>query len=219
MTLSNKLSNRSSKGTARLRRSQVLPQPLFKKWAGWAQCSDSDALLLACFYVGDNSNMTLYVDDHTCFTLLTFRSIPRADESSCKCLSQTSGPVFLRPLRAERNQAPPRYVYMCGEKYLTGATEWGHLGVWERRRRVRDTIWLETFVDALPRTHVLASQSNIVPSQSNIVPSQSNIVSSRSLMSSSQSLMSSSQSLMSSLQSLMSLPRSLMSSSQSDIRF
>src|SRR6266436_7066174 len=73
MTLSNKLSNRSSKGTARLRKSQVLPQPLFKKWAGWAPCCYSDDLLLACVYVGDNSNMTLCVDDHTCFTILTLR--------------------------------------------------------------------------------------------------------------------------------------------------
>src|SRR6267143_7174010 len=93
MTLSNKLSNRSSKGTARLRRSQVLPQPLFKKWAGWAQCSDSDALLLACVYVGDNSNMTLYVDDHTCFTLLTFRY---------KFLAPTNLPASAFPRLADR---------------------------------------------------------------------------------------------------------------------
>src|SRR5882724_3190288 len=123
MTLSNKLSNRSSKGTARLRRSQVLQQPLFKKWAGWASCSDSDDLLLACVYVGDNSNMTLYVDDHTCFTLLTFRynSSRRRIFLQVPFPDQRTG--ISATMRAERNQAPPRYVHICGEKYLTGATE------------------------------------------------------------------------------------------------
>src|SRR4030095_782821 len=33
-----------------------------------------------------------------------------------------------------------RYLCPCGEKYLTGATEWDHLGQWERRRRFRQTI-------------------------------------------------------------------------------
>jgi hypothetical protein len=37
---------------------------------------------------------------------------------------------------------PERYVCPCGEKYLTGAIEWDHLGDSERRRRVRDTIGL-----------------------------------------------------------------------------
>jgi hypothetical protein len=31
---------------------------------------------------------------------------------------------------------PERFECLCGQKYLTGATEWDHLGDWERRRRL-----------------------------------------------------------------------------------
>jgi len=37
---------------------------------------------------------------------------------------------------------PERYLCRCGQKYLTGATEWDHLGDWERRRRVGQTFGL-----------------------------------------------------------------------------
>jgi len=33
---------------------------------------------------------------------------------------------------------PERYICECGQKYLTGATEWDHLGDAERRKRVWD---------------------------------------------------------------------------------
>jgi hypothetical protein len=35
---------------------------------------------------------------------------------------------------------PERYQCLCGQQYLTGAREWDHLGVWERRRRVEHTL-------------------------------------------------------------------------------
>jgi hypothetical protein len=34
---------------------------------------------------------------------------------------------------------PQRYTCRCGQRWLTGAVEWDHLGDWERRRRIRDT--------------------------------------------------------------------------------
>jgi hypothetical protein len=37
---------------------------------------------------------------------------------------------------------PNRYECLCGQRCLTGATEWDHLGEWERRRRSRETLWL-----------------------------------------------------------------------------
>src|SRR6266850_6609665 len=158
MTLSNKLSNRSSKGTARLRKSQVLPQPLFKKWAGWAPCSDSDALLLACVYVGDNSNMTLYVDDHTCFTLLTFwyNSSRRRIFLKVPFPDQRTG---ISANHCGRNVTKHRRdTYISAVRSTSRVPPNGTIWVFGRnRRRVRDTIWLETFVDALPPTHVLAS--------------------------------------------------------------
>lgn len=35
---------------------------------------------------------------------------------------------------------PQRYRCRCGQSWLSGAVEWDHLGDWERRRRVRDTL-------------------------------------------------------------------------------
>lgn len=40
---------------------------------------------------------------------------------------------------------PERVRCSCGLMYLTGATEWDHLGDWERKRRVRDTFGLGIF--------------------------------------------------------------------------
>src|SRR5712691_3427119 len=37
---------------------------------------------------------------------------------------------------------PERYRCRCGQTYLTGATEWDHLGDWERKRRVSQTTGL-----------------------------------------------------------------------------
>jgi hypothetical protein len=37
---------------------------------------------------------------------------------------------------------PQRYICRCGQRWLSGAVEWDHLGGWERRRRVRDTLAL-----------------------------------------------------------------------------
>ena len=37
---------------------------------------------------------------------------------------------------------PQRYVCRCRKKWLSGAVEWDHLGDWERKRRIRDTVLL-----------------------------------------------------------------------------
>jgi len=37
---------------------------------------------------------------------------------------------------------PNRYECACGQKYLAGATEWDHLGEWERRNRTKQTLGL-----------------------------------------------------------------------------
>ena len=41
------------------------------------------------------------------------------------------------------------YFCACGQRYLTGATEWDHLGNWERRRRVRNTLTLGFFLSLI----------------------------------------------------------------------
>lgn len=43
---------------------------------------------------------------------------------------------------------PQRYVCRCGKNWLSGAVEWDHLGTWERRRRIRDTILLSVLFSA-----------------------------------------------------------------------
>lgn len=42
-----------------------------------------------------------------------------------------------------------RYKCLCGQRYLTGATEWDHFSDWERSRRVRDTLGLGILVSAM----------------------------------------------------------------------
>jgi DNA-directed RNA polymerase subunit RPC12/RpoP len=42
-----------------------------------------------------------------------------------------------------------RYACSCGQKYLTGATEWDHLGGHGRKRRVRDTFGLGVLFSAM----------------------------------------------------------------------
>jgi hypothetical protein len=44
---------------------------------------------------------------------------------------------------------PERYLCRCGQKYLTGAIEWDHLGEWERANRVRETFVLGVVFSAM----------------------------------------------------------------------
>jgi hypothetical protein len=44
---------------------------------------------------------------------------------------------------------PERYACSCGQKYLTGATEWDHFGERERKHRVRDTFGLGVLFSAM----------------------------------------------------------------------
>lgn len=53
-------------------------------------------------------------------------------------LSHTSAPI-----------GPERYKCLCGRKYLTGATEWDHLGDWERSKRGGDAIGIGILLSAI----------------------------------------------------------------------
>lgn len=44
---------------------------------------------------------------------------------------------------------PERFKCECGQKYVTGATEWDHFGEHERRRRFRDTFGLGILFSAV----------------------------------------------------------------------
>jgi len=44
---------------------------------------------------------------------------------------------------------PDKYVCRCGEKYLTGATEWDYFSERERRKRVGDTFGLGLVFSAM----------------------------------------------------------------------
>jgi hypothetical protein len=56
-----------------------------------------------------------------------------------------------RPGRAHvwAPMGPERYLCLCGQRYLTGATEWDHLSDWERNRRVKDTLGLGVLFSAM----------------------------------------------------------------------
>jgi hypothetical protein len=74
----------------------------------------------------------------------------RADIYVCdKCGRDIS--KHFRPGRAHvwTPMGPERVRRVCGQKYLTGATEWDHLGDWERNRRVRGTLGLGVFFSAM----------------------------------------------------------------------
>jgi hypothetical protein len=67
----------------------------------------------------------------------------RADAYMCdKCGRDIT--KYFRPGRAHvwAPMGPERFQCRCGQKYLTGAAEWDHLGDWERSRRVRGTFGL-----------------------------------------------------------------------------
>jgi hypothetical protein len=44
---------------------------------------------------------------------------------------------------------PETYVCICGQRYLTGATEWDHLGDHERSRRVGKTLGVGAVISAM----------------------------------------------------------------------
>lgn len=58
---------------------------------------------------------------------------------------------YLRPGRAHvwKPMGRERFQCVCGRKYLTGATEWDHLGDWERRNRISQTVGLGIMFSAL----------------------------------------------------------------------
>jgi hypothetical protein len=58
---------------------------------------------------------------------------------------------YLHPGRAHvwRAMGPERFQCTCGRIYLTGATEWDHLGDWERRNRISQTIGLGILFSAM----------------------------------------------------------------------
>jgi hypothetical protein len=58
---------------------------------------------------------------------------------------------YLRPGQAHvwKPMGPERYLCDCGQKYLTGATEWDHLGDWERKNRIRQTLGIGIFFSVL----------------------------------------------------------------------
>jgi hypothetical protein len=56
-----------------------------------------------------------------------------------------------RPGRAHvwAPMGPERFLCRCGQRYLTGATEWDHFSDWERNRRVKDTLGLGALFSAM----------------------------------------------------------------------
>ena len=74
----------------------------------------------------------------------------RADVYTCdKCGWDIT--KHFHPVRAHvwAAMGPDKYVCRCGEKYLTGATEWDYFSERERRKRVGDTFGLGLVFSAM----------------------------------------------------------------------
>ena len=74
----------------------------------------------------------------------------RADVYACdKCRRDIT--KHFRPGRAHvwAPMGPERFLCLCGQRYLTGATEWDHFSDWERNRRVKDTLGLGVLFSAM----------------------------------------------------------------------
>jgi hypothetical protein len=48
-----------------------------------------------------------------------------------------------------RTMGPERYQCLCGQKYLTGATEWVHFSDWERKNRIGGTLLIGFLISLL----------------------------------------------------------------------
>jgi hypothetical protein len=55
------------------------------------------------------------------------------------CKTDITSHLFPGKSHTWRAMGPERYTCACGRKYLTGAVEWDHLSVWERRSRAVQT--------------------------------------------------------------------------------
>jgi len=74
----------------------------------------------------------------------------RADAYVCDKCERDITSKF-RPVHAHVRTPVGRETYscVCGERYLTGATEWDHLGDYERSRRVGETLGLGALISAM----------------------------------------------------------------------
>jgi len=74
----------------------------------------------------------------------------RADEYFCENCGRDVT-KYLHPMRAHVSvpMGPERYLCPCGQKWLTGATEWDHFGGRERRKRTVGILFLSLFLSTL----------------------------------------------------------------------
>jgi hypothetical protein len=74
----------------------------------------------------------------------------RADVYICdKCARDVTKHFRLRQSHSWTPMGPTRFVCRCGQRYLTGAIEWDHLGLSERHRRVWQTLVLGIFLSGV----------------------------------------------------------------------
>jgi ABC-type nickel/cobalt efflux system permease component RcnA len=90
------------------------------------------------------------------FLIRAVRTLPassfpeRADVYVCdKCARDVTKHFRLRQSHSWTPMGPTRFVCRCGQRYLTGAVEWDHLGSSERHRRVWQTLWLGVLLSGM----------------------------------------------------------------------
>jgi hypothetical protein len=94
--------------------------------------------------------LTLNINARQVVTLPASAFPSRADAYICdRC-----GRDLTKEFRAGQSHVwaplgPETYVCICGQRYLTGATEWDHLGDHERSRRVGETLGVGALISAM----------------------------------------------------------------------
>jgi hypothetical protein len=74
----------------------------------------------------------------------------RADVYVCdKCGGDVTKHFHPRQSHSWAPMGPETFICACGQRYLTGATEWDHLGDWERSKRAGDTLGLGLLLSAV----------------------------------------------------------------------
>ncbi len=74
----------------------------------------------------------------------------RADTYICdKCARDVTRYFRLHQSHSWTPMGPARFVCRCGQRYLTGAIEWDHLGLPEKHRRIRQTLVLGVFLSGM----------------------------------------------------------------------
>lgn len=106
------------------------------------------ASVLLCVWIFSHGGPTFLVKAVTTLPASAFPE--RANVYTCdKCGRDVTKHFHLVRGHVWSPMGPIRFTCRCGERYLTGATEWDYLGAGERRRRIGQTLFFSLLFSAM----------------------------------------------------------------------